>query len=66
MTASQSRKDGAPERPSGPPSDPHYTLPLYRKAEAARIIRVPANTLHNWADDSASHHKQVGPYGIRA
>lgn len=60
MTASQSRKDGPPERPSGPPSDPHYTLPLYRKAEAARIIRVPANTLRNWADDSASHHKQVG------
>ncbi len=60
MIASQSGKDGPPEPPSGPPSDPHYTLPLYRKAEAARIIRVPANTLRNWADDSASHHKQVG------
>ncbi len=54
MTGSQFLKDGPPERPSGPPSDPHYTLPLYRKAEAARIIRVPANTLRNWAGDSAS------------
>jgi uncharacterized protein (DUF433 family) len=36
----------------GPPSDPHYTAPLYKKAEAARIIDVPASTLRNWADGS--------------
>jgi uncharacterized protein (DUF433 family) len=29
--------------------DPHYTAPLYRKAEAARIVRVPASTLREWA-----------------
>jgi uncharacterized protein (DUF433 family) len=29
--------------------DPHYTAPLYRKAEAARIVRVPARTLREWA-----------------
>ncbi len=29
--------------------DPHYTVPLYRKAEAARIIRVPRGTLRDWA-----------------
>jgi uncharacterized protein (DUF433 family) len=29
--------------------DPHYTTPLYRKAEAARIIAVPAQTFRNWA-----------------
>jgi hypothetical protein len=35
--------------PCSPLSDPHYITPLYHKAEAARIIRVPANTLRNWA-----------------
>jgi len=30
-------------------ADEHYTVPLYRKAEAARIIRVPASTLRDWA-----------------
>jgi uncharacterized protein (DUF433 family) len=29
--------------------DPHYVAPLYRKAEAARIIRVPASTFREWA-----------------
>ncbi len=29
--------------------DPHYTTPLYRKAEAARIIAVPAQTFRDWA-----------------
>lgn len=29
--------------------DPHYTTPLYRKAEAARIITVPAQTFRDWA-----------------
>jgi uncharacterized protein (DUF433 family) len=33
--------------------DPHYTAPLYRKAEAARIIRVPASTLREWAAGAA-------------
>jgi uncharacterized protein (DUF433 family) len=27
----------------------HYEAPLYQKAEAARIIRVPASTLRDWA-----------------
>jgi uncharacterized protein (DUF433 family) len=30
-------------------TDPHYSVPLYKKAEAARIVRVPPNTLRNWA-----------------
>lgn len=30
-------------------SDAHYTVPLYQRAEAARIIRVPASTLRDWA-----------------
>lgn len=29
--------------------DPHYTLPLYRKTEAAEIIDVPAQTFRNWS-----------------
>ena len=29
--------------------DPHYTTPLYHKAEAARIIAVPAQTFRDWA-----------------
>ncbi|HET7012922.1 MAG TPA: DUF433 domain-containing protein [Streptosporangiaceae bacterium] len=29
--------------------DPHYTTPIYRKAEAARIIAVPAQTFRDWA-----------------
>lgn len=33
----------------GPPSDPHYTVPLYKKVEAAQIIDVPASTLRSWA-----------------
>lgn len=42
--------------PDSPLSDPHYMTPLYRKAEAARIIRVPANTLRNWAGPPPLHH----------
>jgi uncharacterized protein (DUF433 family) len=38
---------------SKPLNDPHYTVPLYRKAEAARIIRVPSSTLRNWAGGPA-------------
>jgi uncharacterized protein (DUF433 family) len=30
-------------------ADAHYMVPLYKKAEAARIIRVPASTLRDWA-----------------
>ena len=29
--------------------DPHYTTPIYHKAEAAHIITVPAQTFRNWA-----------------
>jgi Putative DNA-binding HTH domain len=29
--------------------DVHYITPLYRKAEAARIIAVPTTTFRNWA-----------------
>lgn len=29
--------------------DPHFTTPLYHKAEAAHIIEVPAQTFRNWA-----------------
>lgn len=29
--------------------DPHYALPIYRKAEAAHIIAVPAQTFRNWS-----------------
>lgn len=29
--------------------DPHYTMPLYHKAEAARIIAVPSQTFRDWA-----------------
>ena len=29
--------------------DPHYTTPLYRKAEAAHIVAVPSQTFRNWA-----------------
>ena len=37
------------EMPLSLVDDPHYTAPLYRKAEAARIIRVPPSTLREWA-----------------
>jgi uncharacterized protein (DUF433 family) len=30
-------------------ADAHYAAPLYKKAEAARIIDVPASTLRDWA-----------------
>jgi uncharacterized protein (DUF433 family) len=40
--------------------DPHYTVPLYQKAEAARIIRVPRGTLRDWAIPVSS------PYGLAA
>lgn len=29
--------------------DPHYTLPIYHKAEAAKIVSVPPSTFRNWA-----------------
>jgi hypothetical protein len=29
--------------------DPHYTAPLYYKAEAAHIIDLPAQTFRDWA-----------------
>jgi len=47
------RSSGDVDRPGSPLTDPHYTIPLYRKAEAARIIRVPPNTLRNWAGGPA-------------
>jgi uncharacterized protein (DUF433 family) len=34
--------------------DPQYTVPLYQKAEAARIIRVPRGTLRDWASPASS------------
>jgi hypothetical protein len=40
-------------RPGSPLNDPHYTIPLYRRAEDARIIRVPPSTLRNWAAGAA-------------
>lgn len=40
-------------KPGGPLRDPHYMEPLYSKAEAARIIRVPRSTLSSWADAPA-------------
>ncbi|MGH3273082.1 MAG: DUF433 domain-containing protein [Streptosporangiaceae bacterium] len=33
--------------------DPHFTTPIYHKAEAAHIIAVPAQTLRDWAVGSA-------------
>ena len=39
---------------TGSIDDAHYTIPLYRKAEAARIIRVPASTLRSWAGGPAT------------
>lgn len=50
---------------SGPLNDPHYTVPLYRKAEAARIIRVPASTLRNWAG-GRSVSSRPGRHQLRA
>jgi uncharacterized protein (DUF433 family) len=34
---------------SGIIEDPHYSLPIYHKAEAAHIIDVPAQTFRNWS-----------------
>jgi hypothetical protein len=28
--------------------EPHFTVPLYQKAEAARLIRIPRRTLRDW------------------
>ncbi|HEX6470845.1 MAG TPA: DUF433 domain-containing protein [Streptosporangiaceae bacterium] len=36
-------------RPGDVIRDTHYITPLYRKAEAARIIAVPATTFRNWS-----------------
>lgn len=44
-------------------SDPHYTVPLYQKAEAARIIRVPRGTLRDWASPASS---ALRPSDVRA
>jgi uncharacterized protein (DUF433 family) len=51
MTGGQlfGRDTGEAGQPASMPPDPHYTAPLYRKAEAARIIDVPPSTLRNWA-----------------
>src|SRR6266567_5559526 len=43
--------------------DPHYTVPLYQKAEAARIIRVPRGTLRDWASPASS---ALRPAEVRA
>lgn len=55
MTRGQlgSHGSGSTRTPAAPLTDPHYTVPLYGKAEAARIIRVPPNTLRNWAGPAA-------------
>jgi uncharacterized protein (DUF433 family) len=45
------------DEPGGPLNDPHFTAPLYSKAEAARIIRVPRSTLSSWAGAPASGRK---------
>ena len=45
------------DEPGGPLNDPHLTAPLYSKAEAARIIRVPRSTLSSWAGAPASGRK---------
>lgn len=51
MTGGQPReaRRGNHAQAIGPPDDPHYTTPLYKKAQAARIIDVPASTLRTWA-----------------
>jgi uncharacterized protein (DUF433 family) len=60
MTGGQLSRHGPAEvgRP-GPLNDPHYTVPLYQKAEAARIIRVPVSTLRDWADGRV--HRKATP-----
>src|SRR5713226_5258384 len=54
MTGGQPRKagSGAHDQATGPPNDSHYTTPLYKKVEAARILDVPTSTLRNWAGGS--------------
>jgi len=47
-------RSGSSRGPTAPLTDPHYTVPLYKKAEAARIIRVPPSTLRNWAGPVAT------------
>jgi hypothetical protein len=37
--------------PAVPPLEAAYRVPLYRKAEAARLIGVPRSTLRHWAGD---------------
>jgi len=51
MTRGQPGKvgPGGRIRAIGPPNDPHYTVPLYKKVEAAHIIDIPPSTLRNWA-----------------
>jgi uncharacterized protein (DUF433 family) len=34
--------------------EPHYTVPLYQKAEAARLIRIPRRTLRDWTGPANS------------
>ncbi len=54
MTGGQPRKagSGGHDQATGPPNDSHYTTPLYKKVEAARILDVPTSTLRNWAGGS--------------
>jgi hypothetical protein len=51
-----------------PIEDAHYTAPLYRKTEAARIIRVPASTLRSWADGAelggSRHLRKTSPFAL--
>jgi uncharacterized protein (DUF433 family) len=54
---------GQLETPPTPLSDPHYIVPLYHKAEAARIIRVPRGTLRGWA---ATYQARLREQEIRA
>jgi uncharacterized protein (DUF433 family) len=59
---------GGHDQVSGLLSDPHYIVALYKKAEAARIVDVPASTLRHWADvstfSSSSAAMRAGRAGV--
>jgi uncharacterized protein (DUF433 family) len=55
MTGGQIEKRGSGDLERvGPPADPQYLVPLYHKAEAARIIRVPASTFWSWTEGTST------------
>jgi uncharacterized protein (DUF433 family) len=53
------------DQATGPLRDAHYIVPLYKKAEAARIIDVPASTLRNWAGELAVSRESATPRAAR-